>query len=174
MQDLLSFIESGYEVTQEVPLYVDRNALLEYKRLESEISKTADKATLEHLQALQDEAKDKVVASRIVVALRLPTVEKREEIAKVAMAEFGLTGEETYEPREEFLEELTTRNIHSAVVSITGPNGTEEDIELDALRAFRASLVRVPANWNALVDCYNEMTATEVISEMEFRSADFS
>lgn len=173
MQDLLSFIESGYEVSQDVPIYVDRNALLEFKRLETEISKTADQVTLDVLVAQQEEAKAKVVASRIVVTMQLPSPEKRQEIANVAMSEFGLTGDENYEPRDEFLEELTTRNIHSAIVSITGPNGTEEDLSLEAIRAFRASLVRVPANWNALVDCYNEMTASEVIADMEFRSADF-
>lgn len=173
MQDLLSFIESGYEVSQDVPIYVDRNALLEFKRLETEISKTADQATLDVLVAQQEEAKAKVVASRIVVTMQLPSPEKRQEIANVAMSEFGLTGDENYEPRDEFLEELTTRNIHSAIVSITGPNGAEDDLSLEAIRAFRASLVRVPANWNALVDCYNEMTASEVIADMEFRSADF-
>lgn len=173
MQDLLSFIESGYEVSQDVPIYVDRNALLEFKRLETEISKTADQASLDVLVAQQEEAKAKVLASKITVTMQLPSPEKRQEIANVAMSEFGLTGDENYEPRDEFLEELTTRNIHSAIVSITGPNGPEEDLSLEAVRAFRASLVRVPANWNALVDCYNEMTASEVIADMEFRSADF-
>ena len=173
MQDLLSFIESGYEVSQDVPIYVDRNALLEFKRLETEISKTADQAALDVLVAQQEEAKAKVLASKITVTMQLPSPEKRQEITNVAMSEFGLTGDENYEPRDEFLEELTTRNIHSAIVSITGPNGSEEDLSLEAVRAFRASLVRVPANWNALVDCYNEMTASEVIADMEFRSADF-
>ena len=173
MQDLLSFIESGYEVSQDVLIYVDRNALLEFKRLETEITKTADQATLDVLVAQQEEAKAKVLASKITVTMQLPSPEKRQEITNVAMSEFGLTGDENYEPRDEFLEALTTRNIHSAIVSITGPNGSEEDLSLEAVRAFRASLVRVPANWNALVDCYNEMTASEVIADMEFRSADF-
>lgn len=174
MQDLLSFIESGYEVTQEVPIYVDRKSLLEYKRLETEISNTVDNSTLEFLQEQQDELKTKITNSRIVVSMKLPSIETRKEIADIAMSEFGLTGEELYEPRDEFLEELTTRNIHSAVVSITGPNGTEEDVSLEAFRAFRDGLARVPANWNSLVDCFNEMTASEVMADLEFRSPDFS
>ena len=174
MQDLLSFIESGYEVTQEVPIYVDRNALLEYKRLETEISRTADKDTLTLLEAQQDEAKANILASKITVTMQLPSPEKRQEVANIAMSDFGLTGDEPYEPRDEFLEELTTRNIHSAVTGIVGPNGPEDYSELDSFRAFRAALKRVPANWNSLVDCYNEMTASEVLSDMEFRSADLS
>lgn len=174
MQDLLSFIESGYEVTQEVPIFVDRQSLLEYKRLETEISKTADQATLDLLVAQQDEAKAKITASRITVTLQLPTPEKRQEIANIAMSDFGLTGDEPYEPRDEFMEEVTTRNLHSAVVSIAGDGSAETDLSLDAFRAFRASLIRVPANWNSLVDCYNEMVASEVIADLEFRSADFS
>lgn len=173
MQDLLSFIESGYEVSQEVPIYVDRKSLLEYKRLETEISNTADADTLDLLQSQQDAAKARVVESRIIVQMKLPSVEERQEITQVTMSEFGLTGEETYQPRDEFLEEVTTRNIHASIVSITGPNGPEEDLSLGAIRAFRASLVRVPANWNALVDCFNDMVASEVMADLEFKSADF-
>ena len=174
MQDLLSYIQSGHEVTREVPIFVNRQALVEDNRLETAISRTADKEKLTELQALQDDIREQILESQVTVYITLPDKDKRLDLTKAVMAEFKLTGEEDYAPNVEFYEEITTRNIHLAVTKIDSPQGTEENIDIDAFRAFQKAMENIPANWNSIVEAFNELVSTEVIADMEYRSADFS
>lgn len=174
MKDLLNFITDNLVIEDSIDIYADRQSLLDFRRIEGEISRTADKDTLEVLQRQQDDLKDKLMASKVTVRLRLPNQDTRKEIVLTCMSDFGLTGEEDYEPNTEFAVEQTIRLVHASVVEIEGPTGTEKDIELPAFRAFKEAIASVPSNWDRLVESYNEMMQTELISELEFKSADLS
>lgn len=175
MQDLLKYLTTGLEVSRSVDVFANRQALLEYGKLETQIANTIAQDKLRELVAVQEDLKKEILGSKITVNLTLSPQETRDRIRSEVMSEFHVTPE-TQESglNNEFVAELSLRMIHSSLTSIDRADSSETDVSLEDFRAFMDLMRQVPANWSSIIDAFAELVNSEFISNAEHQSVDFS
>lgn len=174
MNDLLAFLTNSSEVSEEVIVYTDKAALLNYRKVEREINTCRDSEQLKKLEELKSELREKIVENSVRVHLTLPSPETRKDLSGIVMSEYRLDTVDDIARNETFLEDLTTRLICASTERIEYPDGVEEGpFEIEDFRAFKSAIASVPDNWNRVVETYNLMTSTELLNRAEFESPDF-
>lgn len=175
MQDLLKYLTTGLEVSRSVDVFANRQALLEYGKLETQIANTIAQDKLLELVSIQEGLKKEILESKITVNLTLASQETRERVRAEVMSEFHITPEtEEGSLSNEFARELSLRMIHSSLVSIDRSGSVDKDISLEDFRAFMDLMQQVPANWSSIIDAFSELVNSEFISNAEHQSVDFS
>lgn len=169
MLNLLNYIANGNDITETVYLYVDKDALIRFKRIEAEIADTINSDRIHELELEQAELRQRIKDGAVKVEMRLPDHAHR--VATLARAEATL---ELDVESPEFIIEATVWMLAEAIVSIATPDSVDEaPFTPDDIRAFRDQLAPVPANWRKLVDKYDEMVNEDLLLNSQNTSPDF-
>ena len=170
MQDLLSYIQSGADITDSVSLYTDRTLLKEYLQLENKINSEKDSLKVSELESEKSALREKIQESAVVIDMKLPPSDTRFKQRDDLLEKWG----EGVEDTEEFQNELMNIWVGSAITKISSPVEVREGpLSRDEMATLRESLSSVPKNWLTVLNAFNQMVYEELMADMEFSSPDF-